>query len=1004
MVAPGLGQEADPAAVVIPVDPTAALQAAGVDIRVVDAARLRIDAEAAAKASRHAEAIQGFEQAESLLLQALGPADPEVYEARNRLALALLAGGRAPEAAALLQGLAELWQARDGEAAPATLTARHNLALALTQSGRADAALLLIAQVATAREATLGAMHADTLTSRGEQASILATLGRHAEAQRVEEQVLPLRLAVLGDRDPATLASMNNLAESLVSLGRYAEALPLHERAYRTRRQVLGERHPLTLASLNNLATTYEYLGRLDDALDLHRTLVGQYTQVLGERHPDTLTSLSNFAQALARSGRSAEAVQQQERILRIRTETLGERHPATVASLGSLAAGYFAAGRYADALPYAERALLAANEVLGEGHPDAVRAKENLATLYFYTGRMPEALPLFEAALSGYGAALGDGHPSTVSVMPYLAQLYYLQGKRPEGLAMYERLITAVERMRKSGDLSAENRQALFARWVGAYKTFVRLLVNEGAHVRAFEVVELSKARTLLESSAMRRANQSGVLDAGESAQVQGLETRIAAVGERIAAAFDQPDQKLALEIERNRLVEGLAALRRQLEGKYPKYAALNDVQILGASAATGLLDADTVFVNYLTLGDTVLAFTVDNTGKVEGQVVGQVTDLARSIEAFRTLISHPGGATALMAQGKRIWRLTDGSHTIALNAPNKAAVWVRDPDELARSLGQQLVGPLLPRLKDKRHWILSPEGPLTLLPFETLLLGTDRVVAGHDVSYSQSLSMLALLRQRERDYAALGARRQLFAVGGARYSEHLEGMSPETAELLRGPTAVAGRTETPVEQAFRSLNVAWDELPASEREVEAIAALFDPSQSVVLKGDAASEARLTELNQTRELAQFKYLLFSTHGYLSTAEPALSAVVLNQLRKDQQTDGYVTASEWTRYDLQSDLIVLSACETGVGKVVQGEGVTGLPYALYVAGNRNTLLSLWPVVDDSTEQFMVRLFERLRAGEDQVSALNAVKRSFLNEAGGKWVAPVFWAPFVLYGG
>jgi len=83
---------------------------------------------------------------------------------------------------------------------------------------------------------------------------------------------------------------------------------------------------------------------------------------------------------------------------------------------------------------------------------------------------------------------------------------------------------------------------------------------------------------------------------------------------------------------------------------------------------------------------------------------------------------------------------------------------------------------------------------------------------------------------------------------------------------------------------------------------------------------------------------------------------------------------------------------------------VQGEGVTGLPFALYVAGNRNTLLSLWPVVDESTALFMTELFRRLRAGESQVAALNAVKRQFLTDPSQRFAAPLFWAPFVLYGG
>ena len=85
------------------------------------------------------------------------------------------------------------------------------------------------------------------------------------------------------------------------------------------------------------------------------------------------------------------------------------------------------------------------------------------------------------------------------------------------------------------------------------------------------------------------------------------------------------------------------------------------------------------------------------------------------------------------------------------------------------------------------------------------------------------------------------------------------------------------------------------------------------------------ATEAKLQELNRSGELAKYKYLLFSAHGYLSTEEPALSALVLGQVNKAPGTDGYVTASEWPAYDLKSDLIVLSACDTGVGKVVQGK-------------------------------------------------------------------------------
>jgi CHAT domain-containing protein len=110
----------------------------------------------------------------------------------------------------------------------------------------------------------------------------------------------------------------------------------------------------------------------------------------------------------------------------------------------------------------------------------------------------------------------------------------------------------------------------------------------------------------------------------------------------------------------------------------------------------------------------------------------------------------------------------------------------------------------------------------------------------------------------------------------------------------------------------------------------------------------------------------------------------------------------YVTAGEWPGYDLKSDLMILSACETGLGSVVGGEGVMGLPYALYVAGNKNTVLTLWSIYDKVTAEFITSFFAKLKVGRGQVEALTATKREFINK-GGKYANPKYWAAFVLYG-
>jgi CHAT domain-containing protein len=195
------------------------------------------------------------------------------------------------------------------------------------------------------------------------------------------------------------------------------------------------------------------------------------------------------------------------------------------------------------------------------------------------------------------------------------------------------------------------------------------------------------------------------------------------------------------------------------------------------------------------------------------------------------------------------------------------------------------------------------------------------------------------------------------------------------------------------------------WTPLPGAESEVKALQALFAAggreNRSTVLLGAQASEANLLAHNTSGGLARYRYLHFAAHGHLSTAAPLLSALVLAQGANPPGVDGYVTAAEWLLYKLDSDLIVLSACQSGLGSRVHGEGVMGIPYALFVAGNRRTLLSLWPVSDDSTARFMARLYTKLHAGTRVDEALAAVKREFAR--GGRDSHPLHWAGFVLYG-
>jgi CHAT domain-containing protein len=261
-------------------------------------------------------------------------------------------------------------------------------------------------------------------------------------------------------------------------------------------------------------------------------------------------------------------------------------------------------------------------------------------------------------------------------------------------------------------------------------------------------------------------------------------------------------------------------------------------------------------------------------------------------------------------------------------------------------------------------------------------------------NLQYVQSASVFALLAERRDQYRADPRRPSVFAVGGALYSG---GPAAQRGLSLRG--VVGSGMEGEVTRGKRErLALIWPELPNSEVEARSVAQLFPGSKLLV--GSQASEAELLRTDREGELANYKYLLFATHGYLDLDSPQLSAVVLSQVGTGD-ADGYVTAAEWLGYRLRSDLTVLSACETGVGRQVRGEGVWGLPYALFVAGNTNTVVTLWPVADQSTSLFVQRFFARLRDGQGHAVALAETKREFLRDR--RLRAPIHWAGFVLYG-
>jgi len=819
--------------------------------------------------------------------------------------------------------------------------------------------------------------------------------GRFQQALPLAEKALNIRTEVLGEKHADTLGSLNYLAEIYRELGRFYEALPLSEKSYLLSKNELGKTHPLTLASLNNLVVIYKDLGRLKEALPLAEKNYPLVKKVRGENRPETITALNNLVMIYQGLGRLDEALPLAKKCYSLSQEVLGEKHPNSLTSLNNLAVIYHELDRLEEALPLFKTCHRLSKEVLGDNHFITIACQNNVAEIYTSLAHPSDALPLLEESYTRFKKVFGEKHPYTLMTLFNLATAYQKQGNFNKTIQYLEKSLDIVENLR-SGDLSAENRQTLFNKWVPSYFSLLGLYIAhshffDAFHrtdmskpyiLKAFRVAEMSKARTLLESITAKLAAQQSELTRAEKRKLRKYEVRLASLNNRIAKALeeDQLEETIRLETKKNSLVNQLAEFERELMAKYPKYARLSKVQIVGAKEGAKYLPADSVLISYLVSDDkwnknNVLAFTLQANGMLTAHYLGELTDLEKTVKKYlrRLSLKKTRGRVILWPETKK-----------------------------------DVVEPLKDIIKDKRRWIISPSGPLALIPFETLHINGEQVIAQHQVTYVQSLSVLKLLKEREQAYQRIEKRGTLLAMGAPIYETFGNSHTP-TSEHSRADIKIASKlvdsSDDPERytRALRQLNLKWRNLPGALKELKQLKNLFffktHRLRIYKYKQAEATEANLQRLNKFGILAKYSYLVFSTHGYLSTEVPALSSIVLGQVNNPPGIDGYVTAGEWPAYNLKSDLMVLSACETGVGEVVSGEGVMGLPYAFYVAGNKNTLLTLWSISDEVTAKFIASFFRKLKMEYGQIEALTATKREFIEEGYGE----AYWAAFVLYG-
>ncbi|MGH9971705.1 MAG: CHAT domain-containing tetratricopeptide repeat protein [Pyrinomonadaceae bacterium] len=920
-----------------------------------------------------AAAIEEYRQC----LQAL----PDFVPAYTTLVDASRALNRLPEVEPFIQSL------------PQTAASRYGLGyLRYAQAGKAgyeqaiefsEQALLLDSHLSEAYKTKAQALFASGRYPDAEHAA--QTLVQ----ETTEPEKIELRLYGLNIKGAAEAATGNlSLAlDDLLSAYRGSAAvgnLPLEENVHSQLQYVYDRqndcaqslfhaRAALTLGNeiksrnvgrhIGNIGVAYACLGDVPEALNYYRQAleISSNPQTLDKGNLVTL--LTNIAShGLANN---AEALPLLERALTV-AQSITNKVMELRVRLG-LGALHQQNGHHAQALEQTRVALQIAQET-------GVAVQEGNA--WNQLGRIHLSMLDNVEALEAHRRALAIGErtqaPQVVwEALAGLAAVFEKQGNLEQAAQYYRQAIETIEGVRSRIGIT-EDRAGFLADKVDVYKKLLGLLVGlqgkgktEQAGAEAFRYSERARARAFLDLLAEAKVDVDQNAAPDLLKQKQELQQRISQLTAQLikerSRETNKQDKEGIGELE-NALARAdteLGDWLRELRRRNPHYAALKYPEPMTLADTQRMLDGNTVLLSYSLAEPDSFLFAVSHD---DFQVKRLPSEAKISADVQKLLVA-----------------ITDK------NNPSPG-----EYGRLATSLSQQLLQPVSRMLVGKKALVIVADGALHRLPFETLFL--PGVKASRDlrqlpylirkfaISYAPSASVLAELENEPRQAAP----KSFIAFGDPVYEPGNNDLATTT---LRG-ISPGGR-------------LTFEPLPYSHTEIDGIAKLFPAEDRELFFGADASEENV---KAPERLSPYRIVHFSTHGYVNEARPRFSGLVLSlprsASRNPQADDGLLAAYEIFNLKLKANLVVLSACETGLGKEVKGEGLMSLTRAFMHAGTPSVVVSLWNVNDESASDLMIRFYRNLNSGRmSKAEALRQAQLKTINDNG----FPFYWAPFVLVG-
>jgi CHAT domain-containing protein len=698
--------------------------------------------------------------------------------------------------------------------------------------------------------------------------------------------------------------------------------------------------------------------GKYAEAEARYREALAVLRQALGEEHPTTAYTCFNLASNLRRQSRYAEAEPLFRQALDVQRRRLGEDHPQTIQCANGLAQTLDQQKRYPEAEPLFRQALAAAARALGDAHPQTARGRNNLAGNLYMQGRYAEAESLQRQTLALLRQALGEEHPNTVQAWNNLASVLNVQGKTAEAEQAWATAAAHFTVVRQQAAHTGLERATLGVDH-SPLKPLTAALARNGKPADAWRRLEEGLGRGLFDDLSARQNRR---LSAADRQRQQELTARLQRLDKLFAALPPARDDKPG----------PLAELSRQYGAVQAECAALEAELVRKYGAAVGeVYDLDRVQARLP--ADAALLAWLDVAGPPpERDEGGEHWACVVRRQGPPAWVRLPGSGTA------GAWIAKDSLLPGRLG--RRLAERPGDADEgtqvMRAALARQRLAPVVPLLAGSpslppvKRLIVLTSPWMSTVPIETLLTGPDV----YTISYAPSATLFAWLRGQPVT----------------------EPKRPLSLLALADPAFQAAATAPGGQVAARTS--VFQPLPGTRREAQALGQLFRGrgADVTLLLGSDAGEQQLERLLAQDRPAPYRFVHLATHGLVDHRRALQSALVLAQDRLPDPVaealagkpvyDGKLSAEQILRtWNLDADLVVLSACDTGLGKQMGGEGYLGFAQALFLAGARSCVLSLWPVDDTATALLMQRFYQNLLGQRDGL-AKPLAKAEALREA------------------